>query len=94
MAPSTPPSSQDIRVRAVIALPPLELSEKYSLDDDVVTTVPGLIRRVSEQFDQALCLDEPFLDKLFDYEDFEFFPGVFRATVVPYLAYHLHRAGF
>jgi hypothetical protein len=89
MAPSTPPSSQDIRVRAVIALSPLELSEKYSLDDDVVTTVPGLIRRVSEQFDQALCLDEPF-----DYTDFEFFPGVFRATVVPYLAYHLHRAGF
>jgi hypothetical protein len=56
--------------------------------------MPGLIRRVSEQFDQALCLDDPFLDDPFDYKDIEFFPGVFRATVVPCLAYHLHRAGF
>ena len=74
-APSTPPSSQssnDICVRAVIALSPLELSESYSLDDDVVNTLPGLIGKVSHQFDQALCLDEPF-----DYDHIQFFPGVF-----------------
>ena len=88
-APSTPPSqSPDIRVRAVIALPSLELEESYLPDDDVVKNVPGLVRRVSEQFDQAFCPEEPF-----DYDDVKLFPGGYiTASPTFSLAYHLHRA--
>lgn len=88
--PSSSQSTQDIHVKAVIALPPLELEDLYSLDDDVITTVPDLIGRVSNQFDEAFHPDE-----LFDYDNIKFIPGVFRSTaVMPHLAYHFHRAGF
>jgi hypothetical protein len=77
-APSTPPSSQstpDIRVKAVIALPSLELEESYPPDEDVVENMSGLVGRVCQQFDQAFPTEEPF-----DYDGFRLFPDGHRDT--------------
>jgi hypothetical protein len=81
-APSTPLSSQitpEFSVRAVIVLPGLELHQSCSLDDDVVENVPGLVGRLSAQFDRIFPPDDP--DDPFDYEDIKCYPGEYRATI-------------
>ena len=72
-APNTP----DIGVRAVIALPFLELTGSYSPDDDVMKTLPSLVGKVSEQFDSALSPETPF-----EFVDLKFYPGECQASFV------------
>ena len=78
-APQTPPfpNTPDIGVRAVIALPSLELTASYSPDDDAVKKLPNLIIKVSEQFDNAFSPETPF-----DFVDFKCYPGELSISIV------------
>jgi hypothetical protein len=68
-APKTPPSPE-IGVRAIIALPSLELTASFSPNDNALEKLPSLVNKVSEQFDQAFSPEIPF-----DFVDFKCYPG-------------------
>ena len=78
-APQTPPScnTPEIDVRAIIAVPSLEITASYSPDDDAVEKLPSLISKVSEQFDDAFTPETPF-----DFLDFTCYPGEQSTSVV------------